>query len=328
MLFLRRKGEGGGGMRGTLCILAVVAALGLANAARAQTAPTETAESTTEPAARVDDIIVSGGRLEELTARFVEEATEPPRRRGLARWAGPVCIGVMNFRRDVGEYIADRLVQIGDEVGVPVDASACDPNIYVVGAADAPSLAREWVERHPRDFRPRARQTNGSRSSLDRFVSSDDAVRWWHVSMPMHFDILTGRASRAVALPGEPTPSIQVYAKSQLRSRIRDDLMRVVIIVDVDRLEDATLAQLGDYLAMVAFAQIDPEGDTMDYPTILNLFDGDRGVPGLTEWDRAFLTAMYDAVPDRRLNGVGQGRHLAVALREARELPESESPRP
>lgn len=309
-------------------MLAVAAALGLADVCRAQTAPVETPESATEPAARVDDVIVSGGRLEELTARFVEEAAEPPRRRGLARWAGAACIGVVNFRRDVGEYIADRLVQIGDEVGVPIDDSACDPNLYVIGAADASALAREWVDRYPREFRLRASQTNGPRSSLDRFVSSEDAVRWWHVSLPMHFDIFTNRASRAVALPGKASPHIQVYAKSQLRSRIRDDLMRVVIIVDVDQLEDTTLAQLGDYLAMVAFAQIDPEGDTAAYPTILNLFDSDRRAPGLTEWDRAFLTAMYEAAPDRRLNGAEQGRYLANALRAAWERPEAEAPRP
>lgn len=313
-------------MRWAIFGLTAAAILFWGGAGFAQTPAAEASPDPDEPAARVDDVIVSGGRLEDLTARFVEEAVEPPRRRGLARWAGPVCIGVMNFRRDVGEYIADRLVQIGDEVGAPIDDSDCDPNIYVVGAADAPALAREWVDRYPREFRPRARQTNGPRSSLDRFMSSDDPVRWWHVSLPMHYDIMTGRAAPAIKFPGQTPQPIIVYAKSQLRSRIRDDLVRVVIIVDVDRLEDTTLAQLGDYLAMVAFAQIDPEGDTTDYPTILNLFDGDRGVPGLTEWDRAFLTAMYDAVPDRRLNGAEQGRHLARALRTSWAESATEAP--
>jgi len=109
-----------------------------------------------------------------------------------------------------------------------------------------------------------------------------------------------------------------VYAYSQHQSRIRDDLLKVLMLVDVDRVGPVNIAQLGDYLIMAAYAQIDPEGDTEGFDTILNLFD-DPAVPGLTAWDSSYLAALYAADPDRRV-GVGQqGDRLANTLRSGGE---------
>ncbi len=66
----------------------------------------------------------------------------------------------------------------------------------------------------------------------------------------------------------------------------------------------------------LAYAQIDPEGDTSTYETILNLFD-DPAVPGLTEWDRAYLTSLYEYDPTRRASAGQQGERLADELRDA-----------
>ncbi|MGZ9114263.1 MAG: hypothetical protein ACXW3K_06530 [Brevundimonas sp.] len=290
--------------------LGLIAALYLIGAGPAwpQTAPTAGRQE--PPATTLEDVIVSGQTVKERAERFVDEVAQPVQRRGLARWDRPACFGVVNFNGDAARSIADQLVARADELGLPVGDIDCEPNVFVIGAVDAPDVARAWVARSPGAFQPGVSGTVGRPSALRYFVSSEDAVRWWHVSIPMHFDIFTQMTQPAVRLPGRPAPHLRVYARSQHASRIRDDLQKVLVLVDVGRLGPVTLDQLCDYLLMIAYAQIDPEGDTTGYETVLNLFD-DPSVPGLTDWDKSYLTALYEADPDRRVSASAAAERLA-----------------
>jgi hypothetical protein len=270
---------------------------------------TQSSEPTT-----LDDVVVSGAGVEERATRFVDQVAQPARGRGLARWAQPACVGVVNFDRDAARYIADQMVTKADSLGLPVGEPDCTPNVFVVGAVDASSVAQAWVSRSPLAFRPAFSGASARRSVLDNFVSTDAPVRWWHISVPMNFDIFTGQASPAVRMPGGEPPRIPVYSVSQKASRVRDDLMRVVILVDVEKLGAITTDQLCDYLLMVAYAQIDPTGETATYETILNLFQ-DPSTQGLTYWDRSYLAALYEADPERRVSGSDQAGHLADEVR-------------
>ena len=285
----------------------------------AQTRPAE-AERQDPPATPLEDVIVSGETLRERADRFVDEVAQPVQGRGLARWDRPACFGVVNFEGDSARSIADRLVTRADELGLPVGELDCEPNVFVIGAVDAPAVASAWVARSPGAFEPRVGGTAGRPSALRHFMSSDAAVRWWPISIPMHFDIFTGQSQPAVRLPGRAPPFLQVYAKSRHAARIRDDLVKVMVLVDVEKLGAVTLDQLCDYLLMVAYAQIDPEGDTSAYETILNLFE-DAAVPGLTPWDRSYLAALYEADPHRRVSGGDQGERLAGTLRRVDQPP-------
>lgn len=299
--------------------LGLITALVLAGAgpAWAQTPPPVEPDQE-PPASTLEDVVVDGRPLEERAREFVEEIARPVRQRGLARWDRPACFGVVNFEVDVARAIADQLVARAEELALPVGSDGCEPNVFVVGTDDAPGVARAWVERSPEVFRQRYSGATSGSDALEMFASSDAAVRWWHISVPMHFDIFTQEAKPAVRMPGRPPPLLRVYAYSQHQSRIRDDLLKVLMLVDVDRLGSVTVAQLSDYLIMAAYAQIDPEGDTEGFDTILNLFE-DPGVPGLTAWDRSYLATLYDADPDRRV-GVGQqGDRLANELRSGDE---------
>ncbi len=272
------------------------------------------------PVTTLDEIVVAGKTLRERAERFVDEIAQPVQARGLARWDQPACFGVINFDPDVARSIADQLVTRAFELELPVGDVDCEPNVFVVGTDNAPEFAKAWVARNPRTFRPRASGTVGRPSALQYFVSSEDAVRWWPISIPMHFDIFTGASAVAVRLPGGPAPRLRVYARSQHASRIRDDLLKVLILVDVERIGSVNIAQLSDYLIMIAYAQIDPEGDTSAHSTILNLFDN-FSVPGLTDWDKGYLKALYDADPDRRVGVGSTAERLARAISRSRSHP-------
>ena len=75
----------------------------------------------------------------------------------------------------------------------------------------------------------------------------------------------------------------------------RNDLGRVIIILDVTKIDGLDLRQIADYAAMVAFSQVDPDADTQDYDSILSLFGRPQTTPHLTEWDMTYLKALYKA---------------------------------
>ena len=69
------------------------------------------------------------------------------------------------------------------------------------------------------------------------------------------------------------------------------------MVVDVNRAKGVTYQALSDYLAMVSLAQLNPDVNSSQVPTVLNIFSdleaGRVPVPGLTDWDLRFLKSLY-----------------------------------
>lgn len=282
-----------------------VLALSLALAAGAVSAQERPAPN------QLSDVVVEGRQLEALVRDFVVDVSQPANHRGLARWNRPICVGAVNLRADIGQYVVDRISDVARELEVEAGEPGCRPNILIVAAADGAALASALVEDRPRNFDLRHNGTDAGTRAFRNFRTGDQPVRWWQISMPI--DSETGM--RAVRLPGdESPPRIYVFAASRLRTQIRDDMVRSIIIVDVDRLGGANLVQLADYLTLVALAQVDAEADTAAYPTILNLFADPASAPaGLTAWDRSYLTALYEH-DQLRINRNSQVRAVAEAV--------------
>lgn len=277
----------------------------------------------------LNDVVVDGRRLEALAREFVAEVSRPGARRGLARWNRPICVAVVNLRAEAGQYIVDRISDVARELDVEAGEPGCRPNILIVGTVDGAALASAIVEDRPRNFDLRHNGTDSGAAAFRHFRTGDSPVRWWPISMPID----TETNDRAVRLPGDidpatgqPTaPKIQIHGASRVRTQIRDDMIRSIIIVDVDRLGGTDLVQLGDYLSFVALAQIDAFAETSDFPTILNLFADPTSAPaGLTDWDRSYLTALYEH-DQLRINRGSQVRAVAEGVaRDQRTAAESE----
>lgn len=267
-----------------------------------------------EPATVLDDIVVSGVPLEEQLRRFTEEAARPVSGRGLARWQGPVCIGVVNFRPAVAQQLADGLAQLGGRLGVPIDDDTCEPNIFIVGAVDAQAVTQGWVARRPRDFRPNLSDASLSREQLNHFATTDAPVRWWAISRPSYYDVLLGQAVPTDSFTGRPT--INVHSFSLKRGRTRDDLQRLVVVVDIAQMEGRSIDDLTDYLAMVTFAQMDMQSDMSQFDTVLNMFRPEFAGGGLTAWDEAYLQGLYSVREDMRINLHTQSRAAARVLEQ------------
>lgn len=258
------------------------------------------AQNTTNPepeqdATQIADVVVQGRRVEEAVAAFVSEVAAPPRGTRLARWDRKVCIGAMNLAPQYAQYMVDRVSQVAIDVGLDVGEPGCRPEVMIIASADGPALAQKLVRDNPIGFRPASALTDRGSAALRAFQNSDEPIRWWHVSMPVSVD--TGDV--AVALHGEEAPTVAVRDASRLRSNVRDDLKRVIIIVDVSKVRSVSFRALSDYVAMVALAQINPGTDLGRYPTVLNLFADRDAVTGLTDWDVDYLAGLYTARDDR-----------------------------
>jgi len=268
--------------------------------------PARAAEA--EAPAGIEEVVVRGRRMSEIDDElrifikdFIGEVVRTPPGRGYARWNRRVCIGVSNLSSDAAQYIVDRISLLAVDVGLDIGEPGCNPNVIVIFATDAKFVATYMVENEPLMFRPAGLGSNDmslSRAALAEFAASERVVRWWHVSMPV--DARTGNP--AIDIPGQGPPTIAVAGPSRIHSGVRDDLQQVLIVVDATKLSGTTWQQLADYLAVVSLAQIDPAASPAAFDSILNLFSNPRAYSGLTDWDRAYVRALYEFDQERNPN--------------------------
>jgi len=294
-------------------------------------APAWAQDSPAAEPVQLDDVVVQGSLsgipLREQVATFVDSVTAPPPGRGPARWhdlAG-VCVGVVNLRRDAAQAMADRVSEVAVMLDLPVGEPGCSPNVVIIATDDAPALARALVERSPNAFRPRYAGAAGSARQLERFVTTDRPVRWWHVAMPV-----TAASGVPISrLPGsDPTDPPRIRGEGLLNTLIRNELRRAYVIIDINQVDHLTLRQLSDYVAMAAFAQIDPDAEVGSFSTILNVVADPAGAQEMTDWDRAYLAGLYGSELRQRRPDAQLGDVAGIMLRDRRRAGEAEAETP
>lgn len=271
-----------------------------------------------EPAVSIEDIIVDGRPLVDRAREYVSEIAAPPRNRSLARWQDRICVGTVNMPTAHAQALIDRVSLVAQVLGVQPEDPGCDPRVLVVMTDDAAGVASQMVDRWPTVFRPNVSGSARGEGDLEAFVQSTAPVRWWHVSATVDAD--TGAA--VMRQPGQGPATLQKTGATRLRSHLRDDMRKVFIIIDVDDIANVSFEQLADYVTFITLAQVDPEGVTEGFDTILNLFNASAPT-GLTPWDMAYLEALYGSdttvtTPGRHDSQVGQNlaRQFAGQIRE------------
>lgn len=309
-------------------IAALLAALAISSTSQDKT-PAETPAPAGSEAVQLADVEVTGKSLDSLIRSFVDEVAQPVRSRGIARWDAGLCVGIANLRGDAAQYIVDRVSTVAEDVGLRPGAPGCKPNLIIIATDDGRALAEELVRQRPRALRLGGSGMDQGGAALRRFQETDRPVRWWQVSMPV--DSETG--ARATRIPGECTnacsslfdyaPIINVSAASRLSTQIIDNIFRTIVIVDINDVSHLSINQLADYIAMVSLAQINPDADTSAYASILNIFAEPDGPAWLTDWDRAYLTGLYDAERSRKNLRAGRSE-IAASIHRAHAQPQAE----
>lgn len=242
--------------------------------------------------------------VERRAYAFVRALTHSGRFYGesLAIWRVPVCFAVAGLPKPQGEFILERLSTDADSAGVSLAREPCQPNVFVVLSAEPDSLLKGLKARHAFGA--------GQPGQIQRFIhpAKNLVVRIWRNANTVDLNgaplsgigAACGGAIASGFDSGVPLMNSDIPTNCEaFGSHPRFDALvafsSVIVVVDTRLTSDATFGQLADYVAMIALADIDQEVNFGDVPTILRLFAElpSAAPPGLTTWDRAFLSAVY-----------------------------------
>jgi hypothetical protein len=281
-------------------VLTVVAtrAGGEAGAPGRRSAETASAASSANTSRERAEVIVSAQRralraeLAPKVSAFVYDVAALEKGDGVARWQRPVCPLVSGLPQLEGEFILARVSEIARAAGVALASEQCAPNLYVLVTTKPKDLLRGMKKRnftftfggHPYP------------AVVDEFIDTPRPVRVWYDT-----DLFDSRGMPPTnPFPPFPNtiasyPQIQQALDSHLLSNVSYKFSRVFVIVDQTLLPGVSRGQLADYVGMVSLAQIKPAAHLGDAQTILKLFaTAPQAAPaGMSDWDQAFLRALY-----------------------------------
>lgn len=224
----------------------------------------------------LSDVVVTGRQRAAVRA-FVRDLSASEQRDGqLGRFDRMVCPGVMGVRNAYAQALNDQIARMAMALELRVGEPGCKPNILVIAGANAQQLS-EVIDAFPAGLEADPRAGRHSPVSLAR-LRQPRPVRWWHQVAYRP----TGVASRLIA--PEST-----------------DIVRSVVLLDMELVGSVNFEALADYVGMVALARLNADADVSGHDTILNLFESQatrRDIAGLTAWDADYLQAIYRAPVD------------------------------
>jgi len=232
----------------------------------------------------------------------------------LARWADRICPGVTGTSAAMAQAIIDQVARRANAVGVHAGAPGCAANLMIIVTNDSDRVAHDLYTRR-RTSLVTPNGIDGSTlgdAALADFANTPRPIRWWHVAQTVAADGNVLSDSRGGRIAAGGTAALQETATggdsiaaprmrsngTRLQSATRQDLNTVIVIVDTRRMNGAPLSAIADYVAFVSLAQVDPNANTANSRTILNLFDArsasERPV-AMTDWDIGYLDGLYHA---------------------------------
>jgi hypothetical protein len=284
----------------TRVLMLVVAVVGLATVSVEATAQSPAPAAAMPPAGTskpLQEVTVTAKRVSiapiAIVRKFVNQIAHLENGEGLARWDTPVCPMVSGLPRQEGEFTLGRISEIARAAGVPIAGESCRPNLFVVVTADPKRLLEGWNDRNGtrigvfsdatwRDNNNGAPTNVAPQSVIEHFINTPRAARVWYYT-------------RASDQWGSLAVVAGLTEASHLRLNIVYGFFRVFVIADQTRLKGLTIGQFADYVSMIGLAQIKPNAQLGDTPTILKLFDAvPQSTPaGMTDWDQALLKSLY-----------------------------------
>ncbi|MBA2919208.1 hypothetical protein GON01_15015 [Sphingomonas sp. MAH-20] len=271
------------------------------------------------PAAGDPTIVVEGTAKTDAQIRteaktFVRAvAAAPDTSDQLARWNEAICPKVIGALPDEEKPILERIREVAKDAGIKLSKRKhCDPNILVAFTSDPSGVVREVFEKQPH----RARSIPvAARSDL---ISGAYPVRWWYdlklegrygeapigdnPALLNALDTTRGSVSMGKFAQSEnQAGNVADYSSSLIGTKSRQSIGAATIVIDVNRVKKLSHDALASYVAMVALAPLKLPPKPVPTPTITNLFreTPDDRAEDLTEWDRAYLAALYKVAANR-----------------------------
>jgi hypothetical protein len=223
-------------------------------------------------------------RIDQQVSEFVYSIAGPGKVESMARWNVPVCVATAGLTAAEADFVEKRIAQIAADADIPLGGPACGPNFAVIVTTEPEKLLKAWWSEEHRLF-----NLDRGAGGVNRFIQTDQPVRVWH-----------NACNAPSGIPAHAFSTSQHCASGSLTgSRLSWSAVRAIytaiVVVDLEQIEGLTFGQVADYVAMVGLAQIRPNQEMGEVPTILDLFamSGMDRSKGMTEWDQSFLKAVY-----------------------------------
>jgi len=304
----------------TGCGISLALFLGAATAS-AQPSPAPASQSAAPP---VESVTVTGASSKAVD-NFVQSVSTPTHIIGkVARWEVPICPAAVGVPDDVIALVVKRVRDVAVQAGVRVSSNpVCKPNIAIAFTSTPQPLLdnirkdhADWLGYHvgPQD--------------LDRLATVTRPIQAWYSTAT---EDLNGRrqidASRSdsngrgllvtgpcALIGGEgrtsgPNPMCHAWFPNAIKaevkgSRVADGLRATfdhVTIIANPLAVRASMATIGDYIAVLALAQISSLDTCQALPSITSLLASGCPQAGtaITANDLGYLKAVYAANPEK-----------------------------
>ena len=252
-----------------------------------------------QPAPPADDgssgeIVVQGARnLDKQVSAFVNALADAPVKGQLGRFEFTVCPGAVGLDELQNVAVARRMRRIAEAIGLRVGPIGCTPNALLMVTGNKRELIETLYKRRPGYFQ------GVGRDNVNALARSEARAAAWQVEGRVDAD--------GVEVPRDKIGGQYIVERTDAPSRLsnasRPHFIASVVVVEADALAGLSITQVADYAAMRSFARTDParlKGSPVS--SILKVLDAPMGsaVPiTMTEWDFAFLKALYGSNANR-----------------------------
>jgi hypothetical protein len=227
----------------------------------------------------------------------------------LARWHEEICPRAEGVPPFYANYFEERVRQAARSVGAPLAPQRCDANLVIYFTPDPAKTLAALSQKNSWVF------GRGQLKAALAEAAAQEPIFWTHNVFTTPAD---GSAGQRSCRRGGCFLEIDHVVASRLQTSVVDSIGVTAVIVDTRKVKGMGFGSVSDYIPMVALGQFNPADVSADMPTILNLFkarDQGRTVPpGLTDWDRAYLTGLYATQPN--LSAIAQRGKIYQHLRQ------------
>jgi hypothetical protein len=247
----------------------------------------------------VDPIVVIGRTKADAIAELGQTITLPARGgQTVARFNGPICVKVSGVPAGMANVVRERIEDnIRHVQGARLAPQGCKPNAFVGVLNKVTDTVRDLQKDQPWLFEGMLDY------QVDRIFRGSEQARAWHVNEKRNLDgtAVTGPGG-AEAQFDRGSVAVNKVEKASRIPQQRMDMAGGVVLIETGGLRGKTFRQLADYATMRLLAstsdQIEPAQASL--PTILTLFGEGTAPDGLSDFDTAYLDALYDLPPNSR----------------------------
>jgi hypothetical protein len=291
--------------RCTVCVAALaLLASGAAAEPPSNSNSPENQSSGAAASAKLPQITVEAQRkdTERRVHEFVSRVAVLSHYESIARWTMPICPLVAGLSRNDGEFVLTRFSEIAASVGAPLASRHCDANLIVIVASDPVASLNAWVAR----TRHRNLFGDAGPMQIKRFFNTQRAIRVWYNEQQASAEngsvLSPGSSSNGPVMSGPGAmgvATVRSFDANRLERNAVWTISSVIKVVDAGAMKGFNFEQIADYIAMAGLAEFNLDADFGTAPTILRVFLAPREnrPPSLTDWDKAYLKALYQVRP-------------------------------